>query len=201
MQRRTNATRFGFAALAMLIAVLMPAGVFAHDGEVISDGINAVGNIYVSGGRVRVTVNNLGDCPPAVTGCWIEAAWYDKGTSPFDCCFSNRSGWFKVPVGADTVPSYCDHGNHFWELRLRLHVVASTQRTIEAWGEMESFLNVDGSIGYRALAKDLYVRGYGGYRGRVGQSSQMGIQTAADAIFVSTIASTSGGNWLATNAC
>jgi hypothetical protein len=201
MQRRTNATRFGFAAIAMVVALLMPAAVFAHDGEVIQDGSNAVSNITVLSGRVRVTVNNLGDCPPAVNNCWIEAAWYDKGTSPFDCCFSNRSGWIKVPVGQDAMPSYCDSGNHFWELHLRLHVVASTVRTIDLYGEAESYLKVDGTIGYRTLGKDLYVQGQGGYKGRAGISVKIQTKVDDDSIFTETIAATSGGNWLTTNAC
>ena len=155
----------------------------------------------VSGGRVHVTINNLGDCPPAVTGCWIEAAWYDKGTSPFDCCFSNRSNWLVIPVGQDVAPTWCDHGDHFWELHLRLHVVASTTITTQLWGEVETYLKMDGTIGYRTLGKDLYVNGQGGYKGRAGISVTIQTKTASDAVFAETIAATSGGNWFSTNAC
>ncbi len=201
MHRRRIIASSGRVVVALVVALLLPTAVFAHDGEVLTDGSSAVGNVFVSGGSVHVNINNLGDCPPAVTSCWVEARWYDKGTSPLDCCFSAISPWLTVGKGVDTVPSYCDHGNHFWELHLRLHAVGVTTETFELWGEAESYLKADGSVGYRTLGKDLYVQGEGGYKGRAGISLKMQTKTAKDAIFAETTIATSGGAWLTTNAC
>jgi hypothetical protein len=203
MQPRPSRWRLTAVLLAALAAaVAAPTGAFAHDGEIISDGSNVIGNITVGpDGYVHATIQNLGDCPPGTTNCWVEIRWYDKGTSPFDCCFSARSSWLKLPTGQDFARPYCDHGDHFWQLYMRLHWLSSGTTTIETWGAYEWVVTVDGSGHYRLMAKSEFNVSIGaGYRGVAGQSYKMNTQTGIDQWSTATNVSESVG-WLRTLGC
>lgn len=182
---------------------MIPAGVFAHDGEIVSQGTNVIGQVTAgSDGRVHATVQNLGDCPTGTSGCWIEYNWYDKGTSPLDCCFSSRSDWQKVPVGQDFFPTWCDHGNHFWELHERLHWRSTGPATIQTWGQQEYEIKSNGSASYVVIPKFEFNLSTGsGYKGIAGQSFLLQTQTGTDQFSQGVVVSTSGGSWLTTNGC
>jgi hypothetical protein len=194
----------GAALLLTLIASLaVPAAAFAHDGEIIAQGSNVIGQVTGGpDGRVHATIQNLGDCPTGTSNCWVEYKWYDKGTSPFDCCFSQRADWGKVPVGQDFIPTWCDHGNHFWELHLRLHWMSSGPTTIQTWGETEYYVNSSGGGTYGATPKyEFNVNVGAGFKGNDGRSFVIQTQTGIDQYSNEAMVATSGGNWITTNGC
>lgn len=181
-----------FLVAVLFAAVAAPQSAFAHnpgvhDGEVIADGSDVVGNVYVSGGRARFNLDNYGDCPVGTTNCHIEIRWLTKCLQVWCLNFDDRSGWISVPVGQDFM-TYCyNDGPQQWKVDMRLSWLAPQVITMDTYGEAEAVLEVSGVVVYRGFGR-FFAKGSGGYR----HGTLVKTQTATSGYSDPSIISTSG---------
>jgi hypothetical protein len=195
-------TRHRVVIIGLAVAVVLaitPASVFAHnpetrDGEVISDGANEVGSVFInSQGRVQVNFDNRNDCPTYVSSCWVEVRYLSKCDEFWCWNFDARSDWIRVPFGQD-YHSFCGANDwQQWKVEMRLRWQAQTTKTVGYYGEYENVTEIGGSLVYRLMARFMFnfTNGYG-YR----HGTWMETTTALTDASESTVVATSGNGWL-----
>lgn len=124
--------------LSAMVAV--PSGVRAADGDVITNGSNIAGEVYISGGRPRFNFGNTGDCPgvaPPGTSCWVELQFVWSCAEPW-CIFDSTSAWYRVPAGQDWFQApICADGGNRWMVNSRVHYHIADVHTFEFWAQQE----------------------------------------------------------------
>lgn len=143
----------------MLLA--LPSSTFAHDpythdGEVISDGDYAVGNVFLaSSGRVRTNFGNVGNCPTYISNCFVEVRFLSKCDEFWCFGFDDRSGWIRVPAGQDFM-EFCGANDYQqWQMQIKISWFAQSTKTVRYSGEYESVLGIDGGYDQFLLPKFL----------------------------------------------
>lgn len=158
-------------ALALVGLVLIPGTTLAHGpgtytGELIADGSNSIGNVYLTDtGRIRVNFTNTGSCPAGISTCFVQVRYWSTCLD-FWCWWDPRSSWLTVPAGQDFY-SWCPGAGpaQQWKVEFRTGWTASTTKTVEHWAEDEWVVQIGGSGVYKLLAKFLFnVTNNSGYR-------------------------------------
>ena len=156
--------------MTLVIALTAAPSAFASDGEIGNMGdTNSIGNIVVAGNHVQVAIEYPHDCPPNVQ-CRIEVMFEYK-CPEFYCGWGNQ-GWKALPApvnGISTVSADCmnwpDEDNQ-WRLKYKVHWWANAAQTVELWGEMEAYIDIDGQLKYRMIAEAGFnVGARAGFRG------------------------------------
>ena len=189
-------------ALALIVVagfLATPASVLAHDpstqnGEVISDGANEVGNVFIdSSGRVRVNFDNRNDCPAYISSCWVEVRFLSKCDEFWCYSYDPRSDWIRVPYGQD-YSAFCGGADwQLWKVEMRIGWLAQTTKTVGYFGEYENVVEIGGSIVYRLLARFLFnYTNSNGYQ----HGYSMETTTAVSDHSQGTVVATSGNSWL-----
>ena len=122
------------------ILAAQPAVTLAEDGQVLNNGSNIAGNVFINGaGRAQVNFQNLNNCPGPVanTTCWAEIRFKWHCQEPW--CFGwGQSNWYIVPTGQDWFADFgCQDGMNEWQVQVRLHFVHAAATTMEVCGDME----------------------------------------------------------------
>lgn len=152
------ARRQVFLVAILLAAFAAPQAAFAHnpgvhDGEVIADGSDSVGNVFVSGGQARFNLQNFGDCPVGTTNCHIEIRWLTKCLQIWCLNLDDRSGWISVPIGQDFMQYCYNDGPQQWKVDMRLSWLAPQTITVDTYGEAEAVLEVNGLVVNRVFGR------------------------------------------------
>lgn len=171
MNARVRA-RLAAILTALAFAIASAPSAFAADGEIGDMGdTNSIGNIFVDGnGHAAVKIDYPHDCPPQLA-CTIEVMFEYK--CPEIWCFGwGNQGWKALPNpvnGVSTVTANCNGGqdlDNYWQVKYRVHWWAQQVRTVELWGELEAYVQANGTIGYRTIAEAGFnVSANGGFRG------------------------------------
>lgn len=185
--------------LATASVAVMPTGVLAHnpathDGEVISDGTNEVGNVFInSTGRVQVNFDNRNNCPVFISSCWVEVRFLSKCDEFWCYSFDARSDWIRVPYGQDYF-AYCGGADwQQWKVETRIAWIAQTTKSVGYFGEQEQVVEIGGSILYRLMARFLFnYTNSTGYMHGAWMETYTGLSDASQ----STVVATSGNYWL-----
>lgn len=140
MERLRAKARLLVAAMLLSAMMVVPSGVKAQDGDVITNGSNIAGEVYIINGRPQFSFGNTGDCPgvaPPGTACWVELQFVWQCAEPW-CFFDSSSGWFRVPTGQDffRAPICADGANH-WMVNSRVHYHIVDVHTFEFWAQKE----------------------------------------------------------------
>ena len=180
--------------LALVLVFALAPTAFAADGEIGNMGDqNSVGNIFVNAqGRAAVNIEYPHDCPPQL-GCSIDVMFEHKCPEIWCLGYGNQ-GWRPIPLpnaqGISKVVADCmpdgDEDN-YWQIQYRVRWWASQVKTVELWGEYESGLNFNGSIGYKLIAEAGFnVTNGGGFRGGFKIQTNTAIQEDSDPVLVTT---------------
>ncbi len=156
-----STVRLALGALLMASMMIQPTTALGHDtssrdGEVIADGSGVVGNVHIeTDGRVGLAFQNNGNCPAYISNCYVEVRFVSKCDEPWCATFDDRSGWIRVPQGADHV-SWCGANDYQqWYVDMRIGWQAQTTKTVRTSGESESVLSVGGGYDFFLLPKFL----------------------------------------------
>jgi hypothetical protein len=196
-RRRTRA--LVICVLALTAVALMPGAASAHDpathdGEVISDGDNEVGNVFIdSVGKVHVNFDNRNDCPAYVSNCFVEVRFLSKCDEFWCFSFDDRSGWIRVPYGQDSF-AFCGGADwQQWKVETRIGWLSQTTKTVGYYGEYELVTEIGGSILYRLMARFMFnfTNGFGYQHGY-----WMETTTATSDRSQPSVVATSGNSWL-----
>lgn len=83
MQGLRSAARMGFVVMALAMALVVPAGVFAADGEIGNMGDpDSITDVTLLDGHAVIDVEYIHDCAGVVGGpikdCWIEVQFVSR---------------------------------------------------------------------------------------------------------------------------
>jgi hypothetical protein len=197
----TRAARTNVATLRALLAVaLLTAGltfvatgtVSASDGQILCRGSNIFSNVYVSGGKATVSIcKPPKDCPTYVSNCHIYYRWLTKCEWVWCTTFDDRSGW--VLGDSATMFQWCQNGKQQYKLQYKTTWLAPTTKTMKAYGESESVIEIGGEAIYRLIA-----RGWFNATNSVGYTfgTLMKIITATTGASDPAVVGTSGSSWI-----
>lgn len=157
---------------SLVIALTVAPSAFASDGEIGDMGdTNSIGNVIVgTNGRAQVKIDYPHDCPPLVQ-CAIEIQFESK-CPEFWCFGYGGQGWraLAAPVnGVSTMSANCmggDNLDNYWQMKYRIHWWAAQAQTVELWGEVEGYADVDGVFKYKLIPEAAFnVGANAGFRG------------------------------------
>jgi hypothetical protein len=185
------------ALLAMVVLVsgltFVTAGIArASDGQILCRGNAIFSNVYVSGGKATVNIcNPPNDCPTYVSNCHIYYRWLSKCEWVWCTTFDDRSGW--VLGDGKTVTQWCTNGKQQYKLEYKTTWLAATTKTMKAYGENESVIEIGGDFIYRLIA-----RGWFNATNSVGYAvgTLMKSITATSGASDPGVVATSGSSWI-----
>ena len=155
MKSFRNPARLGFVLFTLALAMIIPSGVFAADGEIGDMGdTNSISDVFVSGGRAAVNVDYLRDCAGGgITDCWIEVQF--QARCPEFWCGWESQAWKRIPASGHALANCMGSGNedNEWAVSYRTAYVASGVKTVQWKGELEAYVNASGGISYRTIAE------------------------------------------------
>lgn len=186
---------------AVVLALAVAPAAFAADGEIGDMGdTNSIGNIVVGPtGQAQVKIDYPKDCPPLVQ-CRIEVMFEHK-CPEFWCPDWGNQGWKALPApvnGVSTVTANCmpsgDEENQ-WRMKYQVHWWAGAVQTVELWGELEAYIDIDGQLKYRTIAEAGFnVGANAGFRGGTKIQTNTAIDQEGPEVYIAS----SGGKVLTT---
>lgn len=168
MDSLKGTARVGLVVLALALALVVPSGAFATDGEIGDMGnTNSITDVFVSVGRAAVNVDYLRDCPAGgITDCWIEVQFVSRCPEVF--CGWVSQNFVRIPATGAARANCMGSGNedNEWYINYRTAYTGSAVKTVQWKGEVEGVWDIGGGFVYRLIAEAMFnVTGNVGFSG------------------------------------
>jgi hypothetical protein len=150
-------------------------------------------DVFTLSGKATVDLNCAppNDCPTYVSSCHIYYRWLTKCEWIWCGGFADQTGW--VLGDGKTRLQFCENGKQQYKLEYMTTFTTPAVKTMKAFGENETVLEIGGSIIYRLIA-----RGWANITNSTGYSygTLLKTITATTGNTDPGAVATSGGSWI-----